>query len=484
MLLSNSSDGTSPWLSSPFSFSSMPGVPVDVGLAVEGAPSFSPLLVPKDDKEAINEHHPHHEESSFLLPPPPELRLLQHRVLTALGNNCTRNMHCTMAETFAMNHHLHRYLRRWIRRRRTHARIQRANFIATRATKVHTLRRAIPLLLRTKALRLHSLCIHTASLAWARRRATTTLWRLSLRARQHNVHQKAIEIMLQSRRLHAVTCAMSLLYASVQRMLLHLRAFTIYYQIESCRRTLRRWQHRAAAAAVGRLRQQKAIILHESTSLQRALLQRWSRWVASQQQEQHLLALALSHCFRRRLHVSLQKLHQWTRRAALLAHVAGLGRHARMRRVVSAWASVVRQEGELRAMGLALACRNELLLLQKVFGVMRDFAQEQVRLRRAYDLVTRQREERVGREMLVQWWRRARIQEYEGERFVAFVHSCLTVWMLRSQMEKGQRWACKEGAEHYERRAKGRALRWWREERRKRGKRKGTYVDRREEEDA
>jgi hypothetical protein len=135
-------------------------------------------------------------------------------------------------------------------------------------------------------------------------------------------------------------------------------------------------------------------------------------------------------------------------------------------------------------MGLALACRNELLLLQKVFGVMRDFAQEQVRLRRAYDLVTRQREERVGREVLVQWWRRARIQEYEGERFVAFVHSCLTGWMLRSQMEKGQRWACKEGAEHYERRAKGRALRWWREERRKRGKRKGTYVDRREEEDA
>lgn len=486
MLHSNSSDGTSSWLSSPFSLSSMPGMRIDMGICVEGTLSVPSFSAPRGSKGVENEDHPHPDESSFFLPPLPEIRLLQHRVLAALGTNLNRHMHCTIAENLFTNHQHHRYLRRWTRRRRTHASIQRANFIATRAHKLHTCRRALPLLLlRTNAQRLQSTCIYTANLVWARRRATTALWRLSLCARQHNVHQRAIEIMLQSQRLHAVTRAMSLLYASARKVLLHLRVFTIVHRKESCRRALRRWQRRAAAAAVGRVRQQKAVILHKSTSLQRALLQRWSPRVAFQQKKgRHLLSLASSHCLRRRLHVSLQKLQRFTRRAALLAHVAGLGLHARMRRVICAWASVVRQEGELRAMGLALACRKELLLLQKVFGVIRDLAQEQVRLRRAYNHVIRQRGERIGREVLVTWWWRARVQEYEGERFVAFVHACLTSWMLRSQMGNGQRWACKEGAEHHDRRAKRRALIWWREGRRKSGKRRGICTDGPEEEDA
>jgi len=115
---------------------------------------------------------------------------------------------------------------------------------------------------------------------------------------------------------------------------------------------------------------------------------------------------------------------------------------------------------------------------------MRDFAREQLRLRKAYDLVSRQRKERVGREVLGHWWRRARVHEYEGERFVAFVHASLTSWMLRSQMERGRRRAWEEGVEHHERRVKGRALRWWREGRRKRGERRGGCVDGGEEEGA
>ena len=75
------------------------------------------------------------------------------------------------------------------------------------------------------------------------------------------------------------------------------------------------------------------------------------------------------------------------------------------------------------------------------------------------------------------WWRRARVQEYEGERVVAFVHACLTLWMLRSQMGRGRRRAWEEGVRHYERRGKGRALRWWREGRRKREEGRGACVD-------
>lgn len=124
-------------------------------------------------------------------------------------------------------------------------------------------------------------------------------------------------------------------------------------------------------------------------------------------------------------------------------------------------------------MELVVACRNELMLLQKAFGAMQSRAWEQARLRKAYDLVSRLREERVGREVMGHWWTRARVQEYEGERFVTFVYACLTSWMLRSQMERGRRRAWEEGVGHYERRVKGRALRWWREGRRKGGERGG-----------
>ena len=473
MLHSNSYDSASLSLSSPFSSSPMPlpMAPVDVGLGVEGASSFLSLLA-SDDEEEEEDTHDHYP--SFLLPPPPELRLLQHRVLAALEANRTRSTLTTNAETRAIKHHLHRYLRRWARLAHTHVWIHHAHLIAEQAHELHILQKAFPLLLlRTNALRLQSLCTHTASLAWARRRATTTLWKFSLRARQQKFHRNAIEIMLQSQRLYAVTRAMSLLYAPAEKMLLHLRIFTQHHQQDTCRRALQRWHRRAAAATLARRQQQKAINLHESTSLHQALIQRWYRWMTSEQQQQQLSILATAHVSRRQVRVVLQALLEWNRRVSLLARVAVLGRRARLRRVVCAWARVMRREGEMRAVELALTCRNALLVLKKVFGVMRSQAREQARLRKAYDLVFRRREERVGREVLGYWWRRARVQEYEGERFEAFVHTCLTAWMLWSQTERGRRRAWEEGVGHYKRRVKGRALRWWREGRRKRGERRG-----------
>ncbi len=369
--------------------------------------------------------------------PVPELRLVQHRVLAALDAACDRHARTSQARGCAMQYQTRQAMQKWSSWARVRARAQHVHMLAGRVRDAHQVRASLRrLVFRTGRRTQQRLCLHTAECAWARRHLTLALWRVGLQAHQQSYHAWAVDLMERRMRLQAVTRAMKLLKGAAAPSLSQLDRVTTWHDTQ---RAARAWQHlrRGARGRQARRRAQlQALAVQETNQLHMALVRRWRPHAQASRRSGEALALAARHARdwqRRRF------LLQWKRRFTLQARFVALARRSLLHRTLLAWWATVQRDGERRAMELALACRQELLLQRLTFHALRAWARRQAHLRMASLVVAERWQARVLRSTLQYWARGARVQWYEGERWRALVHAYLTTWMLHTQARKAAR---------------------------------------------
>ena len=393
------------------------------------------------------------------LRPPPELRLLLNRAIAALESYQSRKWRTRVDDERARRFLCGKTMMTWAARTQVRAWLAQNERFAAKFYSSQRLMKACRCIFRRKRfMKFQALSMRMAHIVFARRRATIALWRLSLLTRQRKFHADAKQVMFQSQRLRAVTRAMSLLHIPAARTLCYLHSYTRAHQLKSFQRAIRAWHKRAVARRLQRKAQEKVMARAQDERVLGLKLQRWHRWMTCQQCQREAWRRGRSHFNSRLVRESLRF---WARQAKLKVCTSSMGRRRLLSRHLLAWAKTVSRQGELRAMELALACRHELLVQQRVFDKWYASAWRQAQIRKACLAVAAEHHAHEMREILQQWRRNAKLQIYVKERLLACMYECLTSWMLSIQSKRMERCVWMEGKVHNEQQQKRWALRRW-----------------------